>query len=65
MKRFHYSELKQYEVVLVRIAIFATVNKNSTDLLSVLQILQILIKEIVLLLVTFTAFLCKIMYSFL
>lgn len=39
----------------VRITIFATGNKDSTDLLSVIQILQILIKEVVLLLVTFTA----------
>lgn len=53
MKRFQYSELKQYEIVLVRIAIFATGSKNSTDLLAVIQIFQILIKEIVLLLVTF------------
>lgn len=55
MKEFHYSELRQCEIALVRVAIFATPNNSITDLLEVIQMLQILIRVIVLLIVTFMA----------
>lgn len=48
MKIFHYSELQQYLIVFLKTAVFATENKNGTDLSAVIQILQISINAIIL-----------------